>query len=134
MRLYDTQRSGNAWKVRLAGGPSRYRSAQGDAFDRQGRPADPSFVNRQLLGQVPILEFEDGNTLSESMAILHYLASDPRSGRQERVEQARVPTWLSFEQASTAMSFSAQLRRLHLSLRCDMKADDPDMRMSRGRD
>lgn len=89
----------------------------------------PSFVNRNLLRQVPILELPDGSTLSESMAILHYLASGSAYWPTEKLEQSRVLTWLSFEQAQH-MRPLAQLR-LHLSLRRDRKADHPSMQACR---
>jgi glutathione S-transferase len=129
MRLYDTQRSGNAWKVRLMAGLLGINLPRVTLSIDKGDLRDPAFVGRHLLRQVPILEFDDGSTLSESMAILYYLADGSAFWPTERLEQARVLTWLSFEQAQH-MRPLAQLR-LHLSLRRDMKTDDPDMRACR---
>lgn len=129
MRLYDTQRSGNAWKVRLMAGLLGINLPRVTLSIDKGDLRDPAFVGRHLLRQVPILEFDDGSTLSESLAILYYLADGSAFWPTERLEQARVLTWLSFEQAQH-MRPLAQLR-LHLSLRRDMKTDDPDMRACR---
>ena len=129
MRLYDTQRSGNAWKVRLMAGLLGIDLPRVTLSIDKGDLRDPAFVGRHLLRQVPILELADGSTLGESMAILYYLAEGSAFWPPERLEQARVLTWLSFEQAQH-MRPLAQLR-LHLSLRGDMKTDDPDMRACR---
>src|ERR1700753_1626801 len=40
---------------------------------RQGAHKDPSFLAKNSLGQVPVLELDDGSTLSESVAICRYL-------------------------------------------------------------
>lgn len=129
MRLYDTQRSGNAWKVRLMAGLLGIDLPRTTLSIDKGDLRNPSFVQRHLLRQVPILELDDGTTLSESMAILHYLAAGSAYWPSDRVDQAHVLTWLSFEQAQH-MRPLAQLR-LHLSLRRDMKPDDADMRACR---
>lgn len=129
MRLYDTQRSGNAWKVRLMAGLLGIELQRVTLSIDKGDFRDPSFLDRHLLRQVPILELEDGRTLSESLAILHYLAAGSAFWPSGRFDQARVLTWLSFEQAQH-MRPLAQLR-LHLSLRKDMKAADMEMRAYR---
>jgi glutathione S-transferase len=129
MRIYDTQRSGNAWKVRLLA------SFLGIALERttlsidKGDLQKPSFLDRSPLAQVPVLELDDGRTLSESIAILFYLAQGTPWLPADRFAQARVLTWLSFEQA-LHMRPLAQLR-LHLSLRRDKTPDDPDMKTCR---
>jgi glutathione S-transferase len=129
MRIYDTQRSGNAWKVRLLA------SLLGIGLERttlsidKGDLKEPSFLARSPLAQVPVLELDDGRTLSESIAILFYLAQGTPWLPADRFAQAEVLTWLSFEQA-LHMRPLAQLR-LHLSLRRDKKADDADMKACR---
>jgi glutathione S-transferase len=40
---------------------------------RQGAHKDPGFLRKNSLGQVPVLELDDGSTLSESVAICRYL-------------------------------------------------------------
>jgi glutathione S-transferase len=125
MRLYDTQRSGNAWKVRLLAGFLGLALERTTLSIDKGNLRQPSFLARNPLAQVPVLELDDGRTLSESIAILFYLAQGTSWRPAERFAEARVLTWLSFEQA-LHMRPLAQLR-LHLSLRRDKKPDDPDM-------
>ena len=129
MRLYDTQRSGNAWKVRLLA------SLLGIELERitlsidKGDLGQASFLAKNPLAQVPVLELDDGRLISESFAILYYLALGTPWWPADAVTQAQVLTWLSFEQA-LHMRPIAQLR-LHLSLRRDRSADDADMKACR---
>lgn len=127
MRLYDTQRSGNAWKVRLMAGLVGIKLTRITLSIDKGDLRAQSFVDKNILRQVPVLELDDGQRLSESMAILHYLATGTRFWPTNSLAQAHVLTWLSFEQAQH-MRPLAQLR-LHLSLRRDMKPDDIEMRV-----
>lgn len=125
MRLYDTQRSGNAWKVRLLAGllgaPLQRVTLSIDRGDLRA----PEFLERSPFGMVPMLELEDGRTICESIAILQFLAHGTPWWPIADFEQANVMTWLSFEQ-SQHMHPLAQLR-LHLSLRRDRQAKDQDM-------
>ena len=129
MRIYDTQRSGNAWKVRL------FASLLGLKLDRitlsidKGDLRQASFLATNPLAQVPVLALDDGRTLSESFAILFYLAQGTPWWPADAFAQAQVLTWLSFEQA-LHMRPIAQLR-LHLSLRRDRSVDDADMKACR---
>ena len=129
MRLYDTQRSGNAWKVRLLA------SLLGTKLDRitlsidKGDLKQASFLATNPLAQVPVLVLDDGRTLSESFAILFYLAQGTAWWPADAFAQAQVLTWLSFEQA-LHMRPIAQLR-LHLGMRRDRSADDADMKACR---
>lgn len=129
MRLYDTQRSGNAWKVRLLAGLLGISLERTTLSIDKGDLEKTSFLDRSPLAQVPVLELDDGRALSESIAILFYLARGTRWLPTDRFAQARVLTWLSFEQA-LHMRPLARLR-LHLSLRRDRKPDDPDMKACR---
>jgi glutathione S-transferase len=129
MRIYDTQRSGNAWKVRLLAGFLGIALERTTLSIDRGDLKKPSFLDRNPLAQVPVLELDDGRTLSESLAILFYLAEGTAWLPADRFAHAGVLTWLSFEQA-LHMRPLAQLR-LHLSLRRDMTPDDPDMKTYR---
>ncbi|WP_420224115.1 glutathione S-transferase family protein [Pigmentiphaga litoralis] len=109
MLLYDTLRSGNAWKVRLmaslAGVPIERRTL---SIDR-GDLAKPSFLAVAPLRHVPVLQLPDGSHLAESLAILHYLAQGTRWWPDTLPGQSSVLTWLSFEQ-DRHMKPLAQLR------------------------
>ncbi|CAM3971174.1 glutathione S-transferase family protein [Bordetella tumulicola] len=114
LKLYDTLRSGNAWKVRLLA------SLLGIPLERQTLSIDrgdlkqPEFLRIAPMGHVPVLQLPDGNHLAESLAILHYLAQGSDWWPQDTLAQAQVLSWMSFEQ-DRHMKPLAQLR-LHLAL------------------
>lgn len=125
MKLYDTQRSGNAWKIRLLAGLLNKPLQRVTLSIDQGNLGDPEFLKRSPLGMVPILELEDGRTIGESIAILQFLAHGTPWWPIAALDQAYVLMWLSFEQ-SQHMQPLAQLR-LHLSLRRDRAVGDEDI-------
>jgi glutathione S-transferase len=98
MRLYNSQLSGNCWKVRqlLALRGIEYERVELDVVDRSNR--------REVLGgknpalRVPTLELDDGQHLGESNAILWYLADGTEWVPQGPLERARVLQWMFFEQ------------------------------------
>ncbi len=98
-RLYDSLLSGNAWKVRFLlrnlGLP--YERVTLDLAS--GATKTPEFSARNPLQRVPVLELEDGRTITESGAILIYLAEGTPLLPSEPVARAAVIGWLFFEQA-----------------------------------
>lgn len=126
MHIYDTQRSGNAWKVRLlAGLLGRPLERHTLSIDRGDLRSD-AFLALGPMRQVPLLVLDDGSTLAESLAILFFLAHDTPWWPAALVDQARVLSWMSFEQ-ERHMKPLAQLR-LHIGLHRDRTHDDADMR------
>jgi glutathione S-transferase len=117
MKLYDTLRSGNAWKVRLMASYLGVRLERHTLSIDRGDLAQPAFLGVAPLAQVPVLELDDGSHLAESMAILYYLAQGTPWWPATAAQQAQVLTWLSFEQ-DRHMHPLAQLR-LHLALHRD---------------
>lgn len=98
--LYSTQSSGNSYKVRLLlariGLP--FRLVDVDIF--AGEHRTPEFLARNPEGRVPLIEFEDGTTLTESNAILFYLGEDTALVPAERLKRAETLRWMFFEQNS----------------------------------
>lgn len=125
MLLYDTQRSGNAWKVRLMAGLLGIELTRKTLSIDKGDLRTAQWQRLAPLGQVPLLQLPDGSHLAESIAILYYLAQGTSWWPGNTKDQARVLTWLSFEQ-ERHMKPLAQLR-LHLSLLQDRSADEPLM-------
>lgn len=63
---------------------------------RKGEHRTPEHRARNSLGQVPVLELENGQTISESVAICRYLESlrpDPPMFGTTALEQAQVEMW-----------------------------------------
>ncbi|MEQ1507047.1 MAG: glutathione S-transferase family protein [Myxococcota bacterium] len=98
LTLYDYPFSGNAYKVRLAlaalGIP--HRIVVVDLLAGESRA--PWFLAKAPVGQVPVLELDDGTCLSESTAILMYLAEGTALVPSDRLGRARVLQWMGFEQ------------------------------------
>jgi glutathione S-transferase len=96
MRLYDYPRSPNARRVRifLAEKGVAVSLAPIDITLGESRSAD--FLTRNPMGQVPLLEFDDGTFLAESVAICRYFEeaqpSEPLFGTTPR-SKAEVEMW-----------------------------------------
>jgi glutathione S-transferase len=98
--LYNSQVSGNCYKVRLllAHLDRAYQRREVDVVDRSNR--------LQLLGElnpalrVPTLVLDDGRALAESNAILWYLADGGAYVPDDPFARAKVLQWLFFEQYS----------------------------------
>ena len=100
MLLYNSQRSGNCYKVRLLcaqlGIPLEKREV--DVIDRENRSALLGDKNPAL--RVPVLQLDDGRHLAESNAILWYLADGTPYLSDDPFERAQVLQWMFFEQYS----------------------------------
>jgi glutathione S-transferase len=98
--LYNSQRSGNCYKVRLllAQLGSEYGRLEVDVVDRSNRAELLGDINPAL--RVPVLRLDDGRHLAESNAIIWYLARGSQYLPEDPFEQAQVLQWLFFEQYS----------------------------------
>ena len=98
--LHDYLPSGNGYKVRLLlhqlGIP--FRLVEHDVV--AGATRRPEFLALSPVGKIPVLQLQDGTVLSESGAILCYLAVDSVFWPAERLERAQTLQWLFFEQYS----------------------------------
>ena len=98
LTLYDYLPSQNAWKVRqlLQHLQRPYQTRLVRIFDGEGKA--PAFRALSPTGTVPALVLEDGRALSESAAILMYLADGSAWLPDDAYGRAKVWQWLSFEQ------------------------------------
>jgi glutathione S-transferase len=98
--LYDSQVSGNCYKVRqlFAHLGIDYERREVDVIDRSGRQELLGALNPAL--RVPTLVLDDGRTLGESGAILFYFAEGTPYLPKDRFERAQVLQWQFFEQYS----------------------------------
>jgi glutathione S-transferase len=96
--LYNSQVSGNCYKVRLLfahlGIP--YERHEVDVVDRSNRAELLGDKNPAL--RVPTLVLDDGRTLGESGAILWYFGEGTRFVPEDRYGRAQVLQWMFFEQ------------------------------------
>lgn len=97
LTFYDYLPSQNAYKVRLLlnhlGTP--HRTEYVSIFEGHGQNSEYRAVNPT--GAVPAIRLDDGRVLSESSAILFYLAEGTPYLPADRFLQARTLQWLSFE-------------------------------------
>ncbi len=101
VRLYDsTIPSGNGYKVRLL------LSHLGQRYERvlldilKGETRSPAYLAKNPNGKIPLVELADGSFLSESNAILVYLAEGTPYWPEGRLDRARCLQWMFFEQYS----------------------------------
>jgi glutathione S-transferase len=96
--LYDYLPSQNAYKVRLLLNhlDCPYVTKIVQIFTGEGRA--PSFLAKSPTGAVPVLELEDGRLLTESNAILFYLAQGTAYFPSDAWSQAQVLRWMFFEE------------------------------------
>jgi glutathione S-transferase len=96
--LYDYLPSQNAYKVRLLlhhlDRPYVTKIVQ--IFAGEGQT--PSFRAKSPTGAVPVLELDDGRLLTESNAILFYLAQGTAYLPSDAWGQAQVLRWMFFEE------------------------------------
>jgi glutathione S-transferase len=99
MRLYDYAASGNCFKVRLLLGLLGREDVQLAATDIfAGATLTEDYAALNPVREVPVLELDDGRRLSESNAILWYLAEGSDWLPGDAFGRASVVKWCSFEQ------------------------------------
>jgi len=96
--LYDYLPSQNGYKVRLLLNhlDRPYVTKIVQIFAGEGR--NPAFLAKSPTGAVPVLELEDGRVLTESNAILFYLAQGTAYLPSDAWSQAQVLRWMFFEE------------------------------------
>jgi glutathione S-transferase len=98
MLLYNSQVSGNCYKVRLlfAHLGLDYEREELSVTDRSNRPEVLGGLNPAL--RVPTLVLDDGRSLGESGAIIWHFGEGTRFVPHDPFERAQVLQWMFFEQ------------------------------------
>jgi glutathione S-transferase len=98
--VYGMAPSGNCWKARaileLTGQPVTWVEVDGNA----GETRTPAFLALNPFGKVPVVVLDDGTVLTESNAILAYVAEGTRWLPPPGLARTRAFEWLFFEQYS----------------------------------
>ena len=98
--LYGMSSSGNCYKLQLACAQLGIEHAWEEIDITRGENLSPEFLAMNDRGKVPVMKLDDGRTMSESNAILAYLAQGSSLLPEDRWEHAKVLQWLFFEQYS----------------------------------
>ena len=100
LKLYEYASSGNCYKIRLLLNQLgiNYQRIPIDILKGESRTAE--FLAMNPIGKIPVLEIQPGKYLSESNAIIYYLADGTEFLPIDRQERAQVMQWLFFEQYS----------------------------------
>lgn len=100
VKLYDYLFSGNGYKVRLALAqldiPVQYEFL--DLLTGETRSTD--FLDKNPMGQIPVLELEDGTLLRESNAIVLWLTENTALSPTDSLLRNQVLQWMFFEQSN----------------------------------
>ncbi|MGJ7902954.1 glutathione S-transferase family protein [Lysobacter sp. 1R34A] len=92
--------SGNCHKLRLLLEQLGEPYAWVEVDSSRGETHTPQFLALNPNAKVPVVEFDDGRTLSESNAILYYLADGSPFLPSDRWQRAQALSWMNFEQYS----------------------------------
>ncbi|MGV6852540.1 MAG: glutathione S-transferase family protein [bacterium] len=102
MKVYGDINSGNCFKIKylldILNRDSSYEWIEVDILNNETHSVE--FLQKNPNGKIPLLELDDGRCLSESNAILTYLAQDTHWLPEDRYDHAKVMQWLFFEQYS----------------------------------
>ena len=100
MKIYGDTKSGNCYKVQLVCNLLNIDHQWIDIDILAGDTKSDDFLSKNPNGKIPLLELDNGETLSESNAIINYLASGSDLYPDGGLAQARVLQWQFFEQYS----------------------------------
>nr|WP_284503738.1 MULTISPECIES: glutathione S-transferase family protein [unclassified Caballeronia] len=99
-QVHGVSSSGNCYKVRLALEQLNLPYVWHEVDMMNGATRTESFLKLNPNGKVPVLVIDEQMALTESNAILCYLADGTPLLPADRLERARVLQWMFFEQYS----------------------------------
>ncbi|MBM9546422.1 glutathione S-transferase family protein [Leptospira sp. 201903074] len=100
MKIYGDKQSGNSYKLILVTSFLEIPYEWQDIDTKKGETRTDSFLQMNPNGKIPILVLDDGRILSESNAILNFLAEGSDLIPNDSFERAKVFQWQFFEQYS----------------------------------
>lgn len=100
MKIYGDYQSGNCYKLHLVCNLLDIPHTWVNVNILKGEQKSPSLLEKNPNAKIPFLELDDGRCLSESNAILNYLAHGTELLPTDAFTLAKVAQWQSFEQYS----------------------------------
>ena len=100
MKIYGNSISGNCYKIQLLAALLDIPHQWVELDILAGVTHTPEFLAKNPNGKLPLLELNDGRLLSESNAIINYLARESSLLGKDDFTRAKVQQWQFFEQYS----------------------------------
>lgn len=100
MKIYGDSLSGNCYKLKLLCSLLSLDYEWVDVDILKGECRTDAFLALNPAGQIPVCVLDNGEVLSESNAILYYLAADSEFWPAAKLAQTRVLKWQFYEQYS----------------------------------
>src|SRR5690606_37394684 len=100
MKIYGDAKSGNCYTVRLVCNLLNIDQEWIEVDILAGDTRSDEFLRKNPNGKIPLLELDEGETLSESNAIINFLAGGSALYPEVGLAQARILQWQFFEQYS----------------------------------
>ena len=126
LKIYANHVSGNCWKVKWT---ADYLGVENDWIEVDifaGASRTPEFLKLNPWGQTPTVVLPDGRVLTQSNAIISYLAEGSALIPADAYARAQMNEWLFWEQNSHETTIAT--RRAHLNYRGKKESEiDPGM-------
>jgi len=100
LEIFGDSRSGNCYKLQLVCAQLGIDYLWHDIDVMSGDTRTEDFLAMNPNGKVPVVRLPDGRYLSESNAILYYLADGTELAGNDVFERANILRWMFFEQYS----------------------------------
>ncbi|KDE40211.1 Glutathione S-transferase [Nitrincola lacisaponensis] len=100
MKIYGDLQSGNCYKIKLLCSLLDIKHEWIHVDILAGDTSSAAFLQKNPVGKIPLLELADGRYLSESNAILNFLAAGSELLPADSFDLAKVQQWQFFEQYS----------------------------------
>jgi glutathione S-transferase len=100
LKIYGDSKSGNCYKIQLLCAEMSIEYAWEEVDILAGDTRTPQFLAINANGKIPLLALPDGRYLSESNAILFYLADGSEFFAGDAYARAEILRWMFFEQYS----------------------------------
>ena len=100
MKIYGDIQSGNCYKIKLLTSILEIDHEWIEVDILANETQTDEFLEKNPNGKIPLLELNDGRCISESNAILNYLAEGSDLSSEDAYQKAKILQWQFFEQYS----------------------------------
>ncbi|MEQ9505199.1 MAG: glutathione S-transferase family protein [Hyphomonas sp.] len=131
IRIFGDSISGNCLKVKWVAERLGLAHEWVEIDILKGETRGDAFLALNPFGQVPVIQFDDGRTLSQSNAIILHLAEGSDLIPADAFERAKMLEWMFWEQYSHEPTIAVRRFQKHYLKKSD-EAIDADL-MAKGR-